>query len=152
MKPVYEDVLLKIMQAKYMNMKNRFFHWYDRILSLILTLLGFSASAGFTACMYGAEYGPDPNYYDLDVDPQSLRLDYEEGQTSRIKITTSGEWTITHKPSFLNVSSTNGQGTNIVYVVTNETNYSSSSRQDYIIVEGGENYKRVAVTQIGKPK
>lgn len=118
----------------------------------MLMLLGFSISAGFTACMYGAEYGPDPNFYDLDVDPQSLQFDYEEGQEGIIKISTSGDWTITHKPSFLNVSSTNGQGTNIVYVITTETNNSSSSRQDYIIVEGGENYKRVSVTQTGKPK
>ena len=133
-------------------MKWKVIHWYDRALLLFLTLLGFSASAGFTACIYGVEYGPDPNYYDLDVDPLSLQLNYEEGQESKIKISTSGDWTITHKPAFLNVSSTNGQGTNIVYVITTETNYSSSSRQDYIIVEGGENYKRVSVTQTGKPK
>jgi len=89
-------------------MKWKVIHWYDRALMLFLALLGFSASTGFTACMYGAEYGPDPNYYDLDVDPQSLQLDYKEGQESKIKISTSGDWTITHKPSFLNVSSTNG--------------------------------------------
>ena len=133
-------------------MKRSFYHLYNRLLSAMLMLLGFSISAGFTACMYGAEYGPDPNFYDLDVDPQSLQFDYEEGQEGIIKISTSGDWTITHKPSFLNVSSTNGQGTNIVYVITTETNNSSSSRQDYIIVEGGENYKRVSVTQTGKPK
>ena len=133
-------------------MKRYINHWYNRLLSAMLMLLGFSISAGFTACMYGAEYGPDPNFYDLDVDPQSLQFDYEEGQEGIIKISTSGDWTITHKPSFLNVSSTNGQGTNIVYVITTETNNSSSSRQDYIIVEGGENYKRVSVTQTGKPK
>lgn len=118
----------------------------------MLMLLGFSASTGFTACMYGAEYGPDPNYYDLDVDPQSLQFDYEEGQKSQIKISTSGDWAITHEPPFIEVSVTSGKGTNIVSVVTNETNSSSSSRQDYIIVEGGENYKRVSVTQTGKPK
>ncbi|MBQ3768056.1 MAG: BACON domain-containing protein [Prevotella sp.] len=133
-------------------MKRSCYHLYNRLLSAMLMLLGFSISAGFTACMYGAEYGPDPNFYDLDVDPQSLQFDYEEGQEGIIKISTSGDWTITHKPSFLNVSSTNGQGTNIVYVITTETNNSSSSRQDYIIVEGGENYKRVSVTQTGKPK
>ena len=133
-------------------MKWKINHWYNRALSLFLALLGFSASTGFTACVYGVEYGPDPNYYDLDVDPLSLQFNYEEGQESKIKISTSGDWTITHKPSFLNVSATNGQGTNIVYVITTETNNSSSSRQDYIIVEGGENCKRVSVIQTGIPK
>ena len=133
-------------------MKRSCYHLYNRLLSAMLMLLGFSISAGFTACMYGAEYGPDPNFYDLDVDPQSLQFDYEEGQESKIKISTSGEWTITHEPSFIDMSATSGKGTNIVSVVTNETNRSSSSRQDYIIVEGGENYKRVSVTQTGKPK
>lgn len=133
-------------------MKWKVKYWYDSALSLFLALLGFSASTGFTACMYGAEYGPDPNYYDLDVDPQSLQFGYEEGQESKIRISTSGEWTITHEPSFIDMSATSGKGTNIVYVITNETNNSSSSRQDYIIVEGGENYKRVSVTQTGKPK
>ncbi len=133
-------------------MKGSFFHLYNRLLSAILMLLGFSASTGFTACMYGVEYGPDPNCYDLNVDPLSLQFGHEEGHKSKLKITTSGVWTVTHVPSFIVVSATSGKGTNIVYVITNETNSSSSSRQDYIIVEGGENYKRVSVTQNGKPK
>ena len=132
--------------------KESFYYWYNRLLSVMLMLLGFSASTGFTACMYGVEYGPDPDYYDLDVDPLSLEFSYEEGLESKIKISTSGDWTITHEPSFVEVSATSGKGTNIVYVITNETNNFSSSRKDYIIVEGRENYKRVSVTQIGKPK
>ena len=133
-------------------MKRYFYNWYNRLLSVMLMLLGFSASTGFTACMYGVEYGPDPNYYDLDVNPISLQFGYERGQESQIQISTSGVWTITHEPSFVEVSATSGKGTNIVYVITNGTNNSSSSRHDYIIVEGGENYKRVSVTQTGKSK
>ena len=43
-------------------MNTKLFHWYDKLLSFLLTLLGFGASSGFTACMYGAEYGPEPEY------------------------------------------------------------------------------------------
>lgn len=34
-------------------MKVSFYHWYNKLLNAMLILLGFSASAGFTACMYG---------------------------------------------------------------------------------------------------
>ena len=56
----------------------------------MLTILGFSGSAGFTACTYGAEYGPDPNFYKLEVNPSALEFEHLAGETKELRITTDG--------------------------------------------------------------
>ena len=84
-------------------MKTTFYRWYDKILSSMLTLLGFGATTGFMACMYGVEYGPDtegvmsdrnPNYNYLKVAPSDLLLDSEAGSSDIIYIQASGKWTL----------------------------------------------------------
>lgn len=36
-------------------MKRQLFHWYDRVLSILLALLGFGSS--MTSCIFPAMYG-----------------------------------------------------------------------------------------------
>jgi len=118
-------------------MKRQLFHWYNRVLSILMALLGFGSS--MTSCIRPAMYGPDTSD-NLDVDPTYLEFDYEAGEEKEIKITTSGKWAIFYEPSFFEVSSTAGKGTSIVYVVTTETNNSLSSRKNFIYI-GNEGYQ-----------
>lgn len=154
MKPVYEDVLLKILQAKFMNMKNRLFHWYDRILSLILTLLGFSASAGFTACMYGVEYGPNPNY--MEIKPRNVHLGFETGEKASIEVLTNDEkWYISNINEalydFFTLSPTEGKNKEVITITTKTWNSSRHSRDGHFDIMSANNSMTVYVVQDGTP-
>ena len=137
-------------------MKIKLFHWYDKFLSFLLTLLGFGASSGFTACMYGVEYGPDPDFYKIEVNPSSLDFEYLAGETKELRITTDGNnegyWHINNSDGsyFYKVTPTSGSGSSIIYVTTTTDN-NSHTTEGRIYISGEYNSIAIPVTQKGKP-
>ena len=138
-------------------MKIKLFHWYDKFLSFLLTLLGFGASSGFTACMYGVEYGPDPDFYELEVNPSMLEFEHLAGETKELRIKTDGNdkgyWIISYPTGnyTFRVTPTSGIGDGIIYVSTTKDNNSSYSIVETISISGEYNNITLSVRQKGKP-
>ncbi len=131
---------------------------YDRILSLLLTMLGFGIAGDFTSCI-SAEYGPDPNYYDLEVDPTSLEFEHYAGETKKVKVIIKGNdkgwWIISHTgiDGFFTVTPTKGDRSDIIYITTIKDNNSSYEYEGMISIEGeySDSKCHVILKQKGKP-
>ena len=137
-------------------MKIKLFHWYDKLLSFMLTILGFSSSAGFTACMYGVEYGPDPDFYKLEVNPSALEFKHLAGETKELRITTDGNnkgyWhiNISDGSYFYSVTPISGSGNGTIYVTTTTDN-NSYTKEGTMYISGENNEITIPVRQKGKP-
>lgn len=110
-------------------MRKSFSYWYDKLMSFMLTILGFSGTASFIACMYGVEYGPDPDFYKLKVTPSALEFEHLAGETKELRITiegnNEGSWSAISNPvGYYNVTPTSGSGEGIIYVTTTTDNNS----------------------------
>lgn len=53
--------------------------------------------------MYGVEYGPDPNY--IEVNPKGLSFTPEGVKNEEVKIMTESEWSFTSVPNFVSAES-----------------------------------------------
>lgn len=121
----------------------------------MLTVLGFSGSAGFIACMPGAEYGPDPDFYKLKVTPSSLEFEHLAGETKELRITiegnNEGSWRVISSPvGYYNVTPTSGSGEGIIYVTTTTDNITYTT-EGMIKITGEYDIITIPIIQKGKP-
>lgn len=126
-------------------MKKAILHWYDKLLSLLLSIMGFGGTFVLMGCP--VEYGPDPDF--INVHPDKLVFPAEGGVKEEITISTEGKWTITQIPTFVSVSETSGNGNSHVYV-TAEKNDSYLSRQAVITIGKDVEIVTVTIYQQGK--
>jgi len=126
-------------------MKKKVNHCCERLLSLLLTLLGFGACASLKSCTISAAYGGPPEEYSVKVIPSVLSFPAEGGK-GEIKIETDGNWTITSETSYINVSHTSGKGDKYVEVSVTE-NPIEQSRYSKVMVVGTSNSVSVNIVQ-----
>lgn len=119
--------------------------WLDKLLSRLLTLLGFSSTFAFMAC-----YAPPMEDLDyLEVNPSLLSFPAEGGIQS-IHIETEDKWEIGVSNNFVNVKPTAGKGESSFYV-TARPNEEEHSRNAFVIAHGlrGGISKYIKVRQEG---
>ena len=116
-------------------MKTKLFHWYDKLLSFLLTVLGFSSSAGFTACMYGVEYGPAPEDHRVKVYPDHLYFDNDGETTQAVQIYTEGKWYVQKVSPFVSITPISGYNYATMTVRMAEENEQDVSRRGVIVVQ-----------------
>lgn len=116
-------------------MKTKLFHWYDKLLSFLLTLLGFGASTGFTACMYGVEYGPAPEDHRMKVYPDHLYFDNDGESTQAVQIQTEGKWYVQKVTPFVSATPISGYNYATMTVRMAEENEQDVSRRGGIVVQ-----------------
>lgn len=126
------------------SMQTKFFQYYNKVISFVLKMLGFSSTFVLAAC-----YGPPPRDFELDVFPGHLDFLADGEEAKSFQIMTEGRWSITQIPSFVSVSSTSGKGSASVQVSV-LSNYSTTSRTDMIVIHGeSDEPEYVTVTQQG---
>jgi len=128
-------------------MEKRFRKWYDKLLSRLLTILGFSSTFAFMAC-----YAPPPEELDyLSVNPLEFHFS-SEGGTGHMNISTEDEWRIYGVPSFISVSPLTGKGDSYVYIAV-DRNREKYGRVGAFSVEGirGKTNRTVSYTQESNP-
>lgn len=94
-------------------------HWYDKLLSMLLMLLGFGGSAGLAGCKISAAYGGPPDEYNVKIIPSTLSFS-AEGGTEKIKIETESKWTISDCSYYINFQTTSGYKSKYVEVSVSE--------------------------------
>ena len=118
--------------------------YYNKLLSIMLWLLGFGAS-GCIRAMYGPPLVDDEE--DLKVNPEHLEFPASKKNSCSVYISTESNWTITHVPTFVAVSRTGGHGYSIISVTTTGDNLDSVPHMDLLMVEGNGN-AAVKITQM----
>lgn len=103
---------------------------YRKVLSSLLTLLGFSSTFVFESC-----YGPIPSNYDVDVSSSDLHFP-AEGGTGTLEIAADSSWQIERIPEYMFVTPNCGEGMAEV-VVEMKANTTALSRCDtlYVLVQ-----------------
>lgn len=114
-----------------------FYKWYDKLLTLLLNLLGFSSTFAFMAC-----YAPPPEDLDYYVDQSELYFPSEGGERV-INISGRGRWQISGIPSYISVTPMMGNGDSHVLVSACE-NYESASRSAILFVNSYNGYNNVS--------
>lgn len=130
-------------------MKEKLNGWYRKLLSRLLTLLGFGSTFGFMAC-----YGPAPEDYDYHVKvfPDHLFFDADNSKPERISVATDGEWIVTEVTPFMTVGSQKGNRNSMLTVQAND-NTSGHDREGIIVVQSAvepQHADTVYVYQEGK--
>ncbi|MBQ9361790.1 MAG: BACON domain-containing protein [Bacteroidaceae bacterium] len=124
-------------------MKSKFIQYYNKVISFVLKMLGFSSTFVLAAC-----YGPPPEDYQLDVFPGHLDFSAEGDEKQNVMIMTEGDWTISCTSSFVHVSYTPGYGSTSVSVLV-EPNNSTMSRSSSIVVSNRRESAIVTISQQG---
>ena len=109
-------------------------HWYDKLLSMVLMLLGFGGSAGLAGCKISVAYGGPPDDYNVKIIPSALSFS-AEGGIKEIKIETDSKWTISGCPPYIYFNTTSGYKSKYVEVKVSK-NVSSEERRATINVTG----------------
>lgn len=92
----------------------------------------------------------DPKPDILEVNPTAVTLDPSENSTGSINITCNGQWYISSKPDWINVSSTSGTENAVITITALTANESTSSRSADLEIKCGSKSTKVQVTQSGK--
>ena len=92
----------------------------------------------------------DPKPDVLEVNPTSVTLEPSVNSTGSINITCNGQWYISSKPDWINVSSTSGTENSVITVTALTENESTSSRSADLEIKCGSKSTKVQVTQSGK--
>ena len=126
-------------------MKKGFNHWYDKLLSVMLTLLGFSASTGFTSCInISAAYGGPPEEYQVKVIPSELHFPSEGGE-EHVRIEAYDSWSISGYPSYTKISPLYSSGSAEINIKVNE-NTTNQQRSAKVSVNGNGEYYSATIT------
>lgn len=132
-------------------MKRSFNHWYDKLLSAMLTLLGFGASAGFTSCLnFAAAYGGPPEDYEVKVFPSELKFPSEGGE-EHVRIEACDSWSISGYPSYTIVSPLYSYGSAEIVITLNK-NTTNQQRSAKISVNGHGGYYSATITIVQEGK
>ncbi|MDE7409708.1 MAG: BACON domain-containing protein [Muribaculaceae bacterium] len=92
----------------------------------------------------------EPKHDILEVNPTSVTLNPSLNATGSINITCNGQWNITAKPEWINVSSISGTENSVVTITTLTENESTSSRSADLEVKCGSKSAKVQIIQSGK--
>ncbi len=84
----------------------------------------------------------------LHVNPSSISLVSMANSSATITITCNGNWSITSKPEWINVSSTSGNGDTAVTITALTDNNTASVRSGTIDVQSGSLSSTVEVSQV----
>lgn len=128
-------------------MKKTFRKWYDKLLSRLLTILGFSSTFAYMAC-----YAPPPEELDyLSVNPLEFHFPSEGGMRN-MNISTEDAWRFSGVPSFISVSPITGKGDSYVCIAVDK-NREKYGRSGTFSVEGirGKTNQTVFYTQESNP-
>jgi len=123
-------------------MKSRLRKISNRIITRVLTLLGFSSSLAFMAC-----YGPPPTDNFLDVFPGEVDLGAVPGDSQEVTVVAQGQWEATHVPSFVSLSDSAGSDRTTIVMSSTEANDSGGVRRDSIVIESADGVATVYVNQ-----
>lgn len=85
---------------------------------------------------------------DIQVNPSSLSLTSVSNSFGEFSIEYAGNWEITNKPDWLNLSSSNGKGNTKITVTAISANNSASPRECILQVTGGALSTHVTVSQL----
>lgn len=114
-------------------MKVNYYHWYDKLLSFLLTILGFSGTFALMGCP--AEYGPAPEDHRVKVYPDHLYFDYDHETTQSVQILTEGKWYVHKVSPFVSITPVSGYNDATMKVEMAEENEQKVSRQGVIVVQ-----------------
>lgn len=125
-------------------MKPNIYHWYDKLLSSLIAMLGFATCTGLSSV--GCEYGPDPDYNTLKINPSQLQFS-NQIETKNVEITTEGAWYIREAPDFVAISTMSGKGDYTISVTTKSVIKDSVSNQGVMYIEGEDETARLYIIQ-----
>lgn len=114
-------------------MKQKIRHWYDRILSLMLTMLGFGGTFALMGCPVA--YGPAPEDYRVTVVPGHLSFGNSDNVVKSVQIHTEGQWYINKVTPFMLVTPTSGSGYSTISVRMSERNSGNEGRKGIIVIQ-----------------
>ena len=114
-------------------MKRKLFHWYDKLLSFLLTVLGFSGTFALMGCP--AEYGPAPEDHRVRVYPDHLYFDNDGETTQAVQIYTEGKWYVQKVSPFVSITPISGYNYVTMTVRMAEENEQDVFRQGVIVVQ-----------------
>lgn len=92
----------------------------------------------------------DPKPDILEVNPTTVTLDPSDNSTGSINITCNGQWYVSSKPDWINVSSTSGTENAVITITALTANESTSSRSADLEIKSGSKSTKVQITQSGK--
>lgn len=118
-----------------MYMKKRIYRWYDRLLSFLLAMLGFSGTLTLMGCP--AEYGPDPGDHRIKVNPDRLYFYDNENVTQVVYIQTDGNWYVNKVSPFISVTPISGNYSTMTVEIA-EKILENTNRQGLIIIQSVE--------------
>lgn len=123
--------------------KKSFNNWYNKLLTNLLTLLGFGSPLALVAC-----YAPPADELGyLDISEEKLTFPAEGGVKSAV-IVTEKEWRAYSNDYFISVSPSVGDGPDLLYV-TAQPNYYSSVMKGTVNIQGIDESKFIQVEQEG---
>ncbi len=123
-------------------MRSRLRKLCNRIITRVLTLLGFSSSLAFMAC-----YGPPPSDDYIEVFPGELDMTSRQDVDEEVTIVTDGNWKARHIPPFVSLSDTAGTGRTTIFLTATEANQDKTSRLDSLVIESEKGDAVVHISQ-----
>ena len=112
---------------------------YRKLLSYLLTVLGFSSTFVFESC-----YGPIPNY-DVDVSEDNLHFPAQGGAAS-VDIYSATDWEIVRIPDYVYVNPNSGSDMTEVTIKV-EANTTDVERCDTLYIMAPDPTGYIIVTQ-----
>ena len=126
-----------------MKLKN----WYRKLLSRLLTMLGFGSSLGLMGCP--AMYAPAPPDYSIKVHPEHLTFESNDTAPKIVWVITDGEWIIKEVTPFMTVTPHSGYGyNNSTITVRADKNNTGADRQGLIMVQSAVEPQYTATVKI----
>ena len=106
-----------------------------KTMKSIKSVFSFTISLVLSVVVFMACSSDSSSSVEFSLSTESLTLNFEKGSRAEFQIITEGSWSITRIPSFVEVSKTHGEGTEIITVVARERNDGEFVREDVLTVE-----------------
>ena len=110
-------------------MSNKLNQFANKLIRRLLTVLGFSSTFAFMAC-----YAPAMSVEVIDVQPDTIRFGGDDAEEAGIEVNSREKWEIVSIPSYVNVSTTSGDGNDVV-TLSALPNDSQMERSDIVVFQ-----------------